>query len=315
MGSESWRGVADALVECTRSNGKYFLRSEFRGESGWPRMVVNVDLETGEIAAAEAGAMEAQEATAAISDFVANQAAPVDAAMIRAGVGLTARVVGGALKAGREAGLWTCTGTGRRGDPFLYSPRFDSCFSATTTGNGRIETGNVQSALLPVGDIRFPTSGNRIQKNAASGIESAPSVGDENPSKSIACESQESQESQERNPTRQASPEPSTPCPHGAAPYILIPPAGNAGKATPSPRRASEGSFTAGLGAERPQETLFKNASATRGLMPPVSCGDSEANAPASSRPCPHGADRSLCSECSIDTIASRDAAAEEDRF
>jgi hypothetical protein len=120
MGSEAYRAAADVLIEASKSKGEHFIRATIRGADDLPKTRVTVDLETGEVEAVEAEVAEFRAAKKAICAFIDGQEEGVTEDDIEKAVGLKRGTVSKALREGVKDGLFTRSGAGKRGSPYLY---------------------------------------------------------------------------------------------------------------------------------------------------------------------------------------------------
>jgi len=126
MGSEAYRAAADVLIEAKARDRRYFIRAEVRGGADLPRTRVTVNLATGEVEDIDATQAETDDAIAKVKDYFEGQTEPLDADAIQHALELNRSVVRSALEFGaEESRVFTRTGSGKRGDPFLFSA---SCF-------------------------------------------------------------------------------------------------------------------------------------------------------------------------------------------
>jgi hypothetical protein len=178
MGSEAYRATADALIEATAHNGAHFIRAQVRGEADLPKTRLTVNLETGKGESIDACKAEVNEAIASIADYLKMQHEPLTADVIQEAVGLKRAAVRAALKAGGEAGTLNRTGSGKRGDPFLF------CCSSYAAGKAGTESENVYNLNENTDLFRSRSFENEnrqtpLDASAGNGIDDTPAAPDE----------------------------------------------------------------------------------------------------------------------------------------
>jgi hypothetical protein len=154
MGSEAYRAAADVLIEASQSDQRHYIRAHVRAGEDLPRTLVTVSLDTGEVRAIEAIQAEIESAETNITAFLETQAEAATADVIRPAVQLKAKVVSDALKTGVEDGAFVRTGTGKRGDPYLYQTV--EFYSRGAGGRAGMESANVQNNLRTEPLNQFP---------------------------------------------------------------------------------------------------------------------------------------------------------------
>lgn len=119
MGSEAFRANADAILEATKSADSYYLRAHVRDSDNLQLMRISVNLANGEVTGLDAKQAEFQDAARKICDYLREQGSVRTEGEIREGVRLGKNLVNAVLRSEIEGVIRT--GTGKKGDPFLYS--------------------------------------------------------------------------------------------------------------------------------------------------------------------------------------------------
>ena len=130
LGSEAYRASTDTLLECTRSQGFYYVRGETRGLGNLAKTRVLINFETGEVEMGDVRQEELDAARAAIAQYLTEHPGSHEKDIRNAvrGRGCNARVLTEVL---RDTSKFRRDGEGGRKEPYRYFLVLDPYIQAT----------------------------------------------------------------------------------------------------------------------------------------------------------------------------------------
>jgi len=148
MGSEAYRASVDALVEAKARDGLHFIRAQVRGAPELPQTRVTVDLQSGEVTSVEASVANSQDARQMIRAYLEDQVGPVTADRIQTELKMKRAVARAALTEAHRALELVRTGSGKKGDPFLFSVSTSSVLHGEQHQERRYESNDLSRSQI-----------------------------------------------------------------------------------------------------------------------------------------------------------------------